>query len=115
MQITAVFSILVYIFGFAISLGPIVWILCSEIFPIHARDFGIMITTAGNWIFNAVLAFIFPTLIANLGNNTFFLFVAVCIFSFFFVKKYVPETKGVSLEHIEANVMAGKPTRYIGA
>jgi SP family galactose:H+ symporter-like MFS transporter len=114
MQIISVSSVLIYIFGFAISLGPIVWILCSEIFPIYARDFGIMFTTASNWIFNAMLAWIFPSLIAWLGSNAFFLFVGACLLSFLFVYFFVPETKGVSLEQIETNLMAGKPTRHIG-
>lgn len=114
LQTVSVIAVLIYIFGFAISLGPIVWIICSEIFPIHARDFGIMMTTAGNWIFNAMLALVFPSLIAWFGNNAFFLFVAACLLSFVFVYFFVPETKGVSLEQIEANLMAGKPTRYIG-
>lgn len=113
-QIVSVVSVLIYIFGFAISLGPIVWIICSEIFPIFIRDFGVMVTTAGNWIFNAMLAFVFPSLIAWFGSNAFFIFFAVCLVSFIFVYYYVPETKGTSLEHIEANVMAGKKTRDIG-
>jgi SP family galactose:H+ symporter-like MFS transporter len=114
LQTIALFSVLFYIFGFAISLGPIVWILCSEIFPIHARDFGIMITTAGNWLFNAMLATVFPTIIAFFGNDVFFLFVAACFLSFVFIKYFVPETKNVSLEQIEENLMAGKKIRYIG-
>jgi SP family galactose:H+ symporter-like MFS transporter len=114
LQNIAIISVLFYIAGFTISVGPVVWILCSEIFPIYARDFGIMITTAGNWVFNAMLAQVFPTLIAWLGNEVFYLFVTSCIVSFFFVKYFVPETKGVSLEQIEANLMSGKRTRYIG-
>jgi MFS transporter, SP family, galactose:H+ symporter len=114
LQTVAVISVLIYIFGFAISLGPIVWIICSEIFPIYARDFGIMITTAGNWIFNAMLAFIFPSLLAWLGNDAFYLFVGACLLSFVFVYYFIPETKGVSLEHIEAQLMSGKRTRHIG-
>jgi SP family galactose:H+ symporter-like MFS transporter len=114
LQTAAIFAVLFYIFGFAVSLGPIVWILCSEIFPIRIRDFGIMVTTASNWIFNAALATVFPTLIAVLGNNVFFLFVIACTLSFVFVKYFVPETKGVSLEQIEANLMNGNRSRYIG-
>lgn len=113
-QIIAVVAVLTYIFGFAISLGPIVWIICSEIFPIHTRDFGVMSTTAGNWIFNAMLAFVFPSLITALGSNAFFIFLGVSLLSFIFVYYYMPETKGVSLEQIEANVMAGNTMRQIG-
>jgi MFS transporter, SP family, galactose:H+ symporter len=114
MQIISVTSVLIYIFGFAISLGPIVWILCSEIFPLFARDFGIMVTTASNWIFNSMLALIFPSLIAWFGSSAFFLFVGASLLSFIFVYFFVPETKGVSLEHIETNLMSGKKTRHIG-
>lgn len=114
LQAIAVLSVLMYIFGFAISLGPIVWIICSEIFPIYARDFGIMVTTAGNWVFNAMLAFVFPSLLAWLGNYAFYLFVATCLLSFVFVYYFIPETKGVSLEHLEKNLMSGKRTRDMG-
>ena len=114
LQTISVIAVLFYIFGFALSLGPIVWILCSEIFPIYARDFGVMITTAGNWLFNAILATVFPTIIAFFGNDMFFIFVAACLVSFIFIQYFVPETKNVSLEQIEANLMAGKKIRYIG-
>jgi SP family galactose:H+ symporter-like MFS transporter len=113
-QAISVAFVLIYIFGFAISLGPIVWIICSEIFPIYSRDFGIMCTTAGNWIFNAMLASIFPSMISWLGSNAFFLFVGACILSFLFVYFFIPETKGVSLEQIETNLKAGKKLRHIG-
>lgn len=113
-QIIAVVAVLSYIFGFAISLGPIVWIICSEIFPIHTRDFGVMTTTAGNWIFNALLAFIFPSMITLLGSSVFFIFLAICLSSIVFIYFYMPETKGISLEQIEANVMAGNNIRNIG-
>lgn len=114
LQYVAIVMVLFYIFGFAISLGPVVWILCSEIFPIFSRDFGIMITTAGNWLFNALLAQVFPLLLAHLQAKSFLIFAVVCILGLIFVKRYVPETKGVSLEDIEANLLSGKRVRDIG-
>jgi MFS transporter, SP family, galactose:H+ symporter len=114
MQVISIIVVLIYILGFAISLGPIVWILCSEIFPIYVRDFGVTTTTAANWIFNAALALIFPSLLAYFGSNAFFIFASFCILSFALVKYFVPETKDVSLETIEANLFKGNKLRNIG-
>jgi SP family galactose:H+ symporter-like MFS transporter len=113
-QYIALFSVLAYIVGFAISLGPIIWILCSEIYPIAARDFGIMCSTAANWFSNALLAMIFPSLIAWFASNTFYIFALTSVLGIIFVKFFVPETKGVSLEQIEVNLMSGKKLRHLG-
>lgn len=113
-QYVALGSVLAYIVGFAISLGPIIWILCSEIYPIAARDFGIMCSTAANWLSNAILAMIFPSLIAWYANNTFYIFAITSILGILFVRFFVPETKGISLEQIETNLMSGKKLRDLG-
>ena len=115
LHLLGVASVLTYIVGFAVSLGPIIWILCAEIFPLRGRDFGVMITTAGNWIFNATLAQIFPTLVLSFGvHGVFWVFALTSLLGIIFVYKFVPETKGVSLEQIEENLMSGKPLCKIG-
>jgi len=111
----AIFALLIFIIGFAMSAGPIIWVLCSEIYPLSGRDLGVTFSTATNWIANAIVGMTFLLLLAGLGNgNTFLLYGAVnALFIIFFVL-FVPETKGVSLEKIEANLLSGLPLRQIG-
>lgn len=111
----AVALIIVFIIGFAMSAGPIVWVLCSEIFPLNGRDFGLTVSTCTNWIVNAIVGVTFLTLLKELGEgNTFLLYGAVEIAFFAFFIFFVPETKGVTLEHLSTNLLAGKPLRDLG-
>lgn len=111
----AIGALLLFIVGFAMSAGPIIWVLCAEIFPLSGRDLGVTFSTATNWIVNAIVGGTFLTLLNTLGNgNTFLLYGGLnAIFVLFFLL-FVPETKGVSLEKIESNLLAGKPLRRIG-
>ncbi len=114
-QYLAVAFVLTFIFGFAISLGPIIWILRAEIYPLQGRDFGLVVTTSTNWICNAIVGGSFLTLLADFGAPSTFAFFGICgIVSLIIVKFFAPETKDVSLEHIEANLLAGKPCRQLG-
>ncbi|MBI3927637.1 MAG: sugar porter family MFS transporter [Armatimonadetes bacterium] len=111
----AIGALLVFIIGFAMSAGPIVWILCSEIYPLNGRDFGITVSTATNWIVNAIVGFTFLTMLNSLGpSNTFLCYASLEILFILFFMRFVPETKGVSLEHIAENLLEGKPLRHIG-
>ncbi|AQS41727.1 MAG: Sugar porter (SP) family MFS transporter [Candidatus Tokpelaia hoelldobleri] len=111
----AVLAILVFIAGFAMSSGPLTWILCSEIQPLKGRDFGITVSTVTNWLANMFLAATFLTLISTLGAaNTFWLYAVLNTAFIFVVFLIIPETKEISLEKIEANLMAGKKLRDIG-
>lgn len=112
----AVAGMLIFIFGFAISLGPVVWVMCAEIFPLKSRDIGVMFTTATNWACSALLGGLFLLVVEWKGPDfTFWLLGVVCILSFIFMYFYVPETKNVSLETIERNLIEGKKLRDIGA
>jgi SP family galactose:H+ symporter-like MFS transporter len=112
----AVGGLVVFLVGFAMSAGPIVWILCSEIYPLNGRDFGITVSTATNWIVNGIVGVTFLKLLNGLGaGNTFFLYGGLEILFFIFFVLYVPETKGVSLERISSNLLSGKPLKEIGA
>jgi MFS transporter, SP family, galactose:H+ symporter len=111
----AVLALLAFVTGFAMSAGPIIWVLCSEIFPLAGRDLGVTFSTSMNWISNAIVAGTFLTVINIAGKgNTFFLLAGLQVLFILFFVAFVPETKGVSLEHIEANLMAGKPLRLLG-
>lgn len=115
-QYLAVALVLTFIFGFAISLGPIIWILCAEIYPLQGRDLGLAVTTATNWICNAIVGATFLTLVTDHGAASTFALFGLCGFvSLLIVMRFAPETKDVSLEHIEANLLAGKACRNLGA
>jgi SP family galactose:H+ symporter-like MFS transporter len=115
MQIFAVAMLLVFIVGFAVSAGPLIWVLCSEVQPIEGRDFGMAISTFTNWAANFVVGLTFLSMLTGLGSGaTFGVYAALNALFLLVTFFFVPETKGISLEAIEANLMAGKPLRHIG-
>lgn len=115
LQFTALIALLVFVAGFAMSAGPLIWTLCSEIQPLAGRDFGISCSTFANWASNMALGAFFLLMLNNLGGPVTFSIMCVCnLLYIVFTWAFVPETKGVSLEHIERNLMAGKPLRQIG-
>ncbi|TPG60856.1 sugar porter family MFS transporter [Ewingella americana] len=107
--------LLMFIVGFAMSAGPLIWVLCSEIQPLRGRDFGITVSTTTNWIANMIVGATFLTMLETLGNaNTFWVYAALNVVFIFITIALIPETKNVSLEHIERNLMKGEPLRDIG-
>ncbi len=114
-QIFTVAMLLLFIVGFAMSAGPLIWILCSEVQPINGRDFGIALSTLTNWIANFVVGATFLTLLNNFGHaQTFWLYAGFNVLFILITVFLVPETKNITLEFIERNLMAGKPLRKIG-
>jgi SP family galactose:H+ symporter-like MFS transporter len=114
-QIAAVVMLLVFIAGFAMSAGPMIWILCAEIQPMKGRDFGIAASTFVNWVANTIAGATFLTLLNTLGHAQTFWLYAVMNAAFIFLTLWlVPETKGVSLEQIERNLMDGRALRKLG-
>lgn len=114
-QIFTVAMLLMFIVGFAMSAGPLVWTLCSEIQPLKGRDFGIGCSTFTNWIANMIVGATFLSLLNGIGNaHTFWLYASLNILFIGLTLWLVPETKGVTLEQIERNLMHGKPLREIG-
>jgi SP family galactose:H+ symporter-like MFS transporter len=98
-------SCITYICGFSFSWGPVVWVLCSEIFPIRYREIGVTMTTMTNWLFAGVVMSYSLSVMNTYGNSTiFFVFAIFCLFSIFFSKFFVPETNKISLENIEKNL-----------
>ncbi|MFI5333789.1 MAG: sugar porter family MFS transporter [Chlamydiales bacterium] len=93
--------ILAYVGFFAIGLGPIPWLLISEIYPLSVRGKAMSIAALANWFFSFLVAQIFLGMINVFGSEgTFFLFATLSLLALFFVYQYVPETKGKSLEEI---------------
>jgi MFS transporter, SP family, galactose:H+ symporter len=114
-QMFAVAMLLVFIAGFAMSAGPMIWILCAEIQPIKGRDFGIAASTFVNWVANTIAGATFLTLLNTLGHAQTFWLYAVMNAAFVLLTLWlIPETKGVSLEQIERNLMAGRALRQLG-
>ena len=114
-QYFAIAMLLMFIVGFAMSAGPLIWVLCSEIQPLKGRDFGITVSTATNWIANMIVGATFLTMLDSLGNaNTFWVYAALNVVFIFITIALIPETKNVSLEHIERNLMKGEALRDIG-
>lgn len=97
----ALSGILVFLFFMQMCIGPVYWVLISEIFPTHSRGVMNGIAVGLFWIFNAIVAFVFPIALSYFGGMTFFLFAVVNVFSIIFCMRFVPETKGLSLEEIE--------------
>jgi MFS transporter, SP family, galactose:H+ symporter len=114
-QLLAVAMLLVFIVGFAMSAGPLVWTICSEIQPLKGRDFGIGASTLTNWVVNMIVGATFLTLLNTIGGAaTFWLYAALNASFLLFTYALVPETKGVTLEQIERKLMHGARLRDIG-
>jgi sugar porter (SP) family MFS transporter len=101
----ATICLALYIASFAISLGPIFWLMISEIYPLNMRGSAMSIAALCNWGSNFIVALIFPVLLATFGGaGSFWLFAVLGIVAWIFVYFMVPETKGRTLEEIEADL-----------
>lgn len=84
------------------TIGPLTWLLLSEIFPLRVRGIGFGVATFFNWIGNFSVGLTFPVLIAAFGlSKTFIIFIALGLVCIGCVAKFVPETRGKSLEEME--------------
>jgi SP family galactose:H+ symporter-like MFS transporter len=110
----AVASLMVYVGSFAVGLGPVFWLVLSEIYPLRIRGRAMSVGTVTNWGGNLVVAVSFLTLTRVMGKSaTFWLYAGVSIGAWLFAFFMVPETKGRSLEQIEAYMRAGKHPRSL--
>ncbi len=108
----AVTGLMVYVGSFAVGLGPVFWLLLSEIYPLRIRGRAMSVATVVNWGANLLVASSFLTLTHSLGQAwTFWSYAAVSVAAWIFAFFLVPETKGRSLEEIEAHWRDGKPAR----
>lgn len=110
-QILIIF-VAIYIFFFAASWGPVVWVVTSEIYPLKVRAKSMSISTASNWLLNFAIAYATPFMVdtksvdkqagsVNLGARVFFVWGAFCIVAIAFVWCMVFETSKISLEQID--------------
>lgn len=103
----------IYIAFYAISWGPVVWVITGEIFPLNIRAKGMSLSVASNWLWNFGIGYATPYLVdptttgingvktANLGVKVFFIWGSTCLGCFIFTYLFIPETKGLSLEQID--------------
>ncbi len=99
----AVVTLMAYVAAFAISLGPIFWLLIAEIYPLKIRGSAEGIAAGTNWAANFVVSLTFLTLLQVIGpSRTFWLYGLLALAAWGFSYALVPETKGRTLEEIEA-------------
>ncbi len=129
-----VISMLVYIAFFAISLGPLGWVLITEVFPTRVRGLGSSIGSLSNWGFNTLVVWTFFKMASAIGNakevvvpegkdlsevcpscvgGVFWIFAAVALIGLVWGYFYIPETKGISLEKIEEHWRNGGKPRQL--
>jgi MFS transporter, SP family, galactose:H+ symporter len=101
----AVITLMAYVAFFAISLGPIFWLLISEIYPLEIRGLAEGTAAGSNWAANFLVSLTFLLLVQAFGPSlTFWLYAVMGIAAWFFSYYLVPETKGRSLEEIEQSL-----------
>lgn len=87
---------------YAMTLAPVTWVILSEIFPVKIRAMGMAVSTFSLWTACFILTYSFPILNSSLGSyGTFWLYGIICFAGYLFLRKYLTETKGKSLEQIE--------------
>ncbi|KJA21016.1 hypothetical protein HYPSUDRAFT_42600 [Hypholoma sublateritium FD-334 SS-4] len=103
----------IYIAFFAMSWGPVAWVVTSEVFPLSIRGRGMSLSVASNWLWNFGIGYATPYLVnpttygingekaANLGVKVFFIWGSTCAGCFLFTYFFVPETRSLSLEQID--------------
>lgn len=102
-------AIIGFVASFAISLGPVMWVLLSEIFPNEQRAAAISVAGFWNALTSASVTMIFPWALSNLGSGgTFLAFGLFATAALLFVVLLVPETKGRTLEQLESDLMTAK-------
>jgi len=108
--IIATVCLMFYITCYAFSMGPIAWIIVSEVFPLRVRGRGVAAATLSFGTSNFLISLTFLSLIKAAGNSlTFAIFAAFCILTLIFVRYVIPETKGRELESISARQTVAAP------
>ncbi len=96
-------SLFLYIAGFAIGLGPIAWLFISEAYPQEVRGVAMSCATLANWGSNFLVSMTFLSILHGFGPSiTFLLYAAVSVITVIFVYRFIPETKGKTLEEINS-------------
>jgi len=99
--VVCIVAIYTYVCAFAWSWGPVVWALCTEIFPTRQRARGVSITTSTNWMWNIAVGQLYPPAQQRLGFRIFFIFSAVSASLLLWTVCCAPETRGLSIDAVE--------------
>jgi sugar porter (SP) family MFS transporter len=103
-QALILLGVLVYLASFAIGLGPVFWVLISEIYPTTIRGQAMSLVTLTIWVFDLLVTITFLSLMGALGaSRTFWFYALASVAAFYFSARRVPETKGRTLEQIETS------------
>ncbi|KAL4579859.1 hypothetical protein LXL04_016027 [Taraxacum kok-saghyz] len=102
--ILALVGVLVFTGSFSLGMGGIPWVIMSEIFPINIKGSAGSLVTVVNWFGSWVVSYAFNFLMMFSTQGTFFMFSSICFITILFVAKLVPETKGRTLEEIQASL-----------
>lgn len=107
--ILSLIGVLLFIASFALSMGPVVWVLLSEMFPNKIRSIAMSVAVAAQWAANFIVSQSFPVVMGSETNNSapwngslpYYIFIVFILIIVFVAYKFIPETKGKSLEEIE--------------
>lgn len=106
---------LVFVAAFAFAAGPLTWLLCAEILPLRGREFGMACSTCANWVANMLVSATFLTGLEILGaDRVLWGYAGLNAVFMVMVLLRVPETRGMTLEQIEVELMRGTPLRALG-
>ncbi|BEI93925.1 uncharacterized protein CcaverHIS019_0603840 [Cutaneotrichosporon cavernicola] len=97
----AVFMIFWYIINFAVTWGPLAWVVSAEVFPLDMRAKGMSFSSGTNWIMNFTVAMVTPVMIENIGYKTYIVFMCFCIVGLLYAIFLLPELKGLTLEEVD--------------
>ena len=100
----ALACILCFLLFMQMLISPVYWLLMSELFPMRLRGVLTGSAVACQWLFNGLVALLFPLAMAQFGSATFYVFAAINVASYIFVAACLPETRGKSLEELEKHL-----------
>lgn len=109
-------ALICFMASFAVGLGPVFWLMISEIFPLGIRSKAMSICTVTNWTFNFLISYFFLALISGIGKpGTFWLYAGFGVLATAFFAVKVPETKDRTLEEIEQQIGNGSEEPAVAA
>ena len=114
--IVSAIALTVYIAFYAATWAPITWVLIGEVFPLNVRGLGTSLCSATNWAANMLVSLTFPTMLSAFGlSNSFLFYAVICAIAVWVVHSQFVETRGKSLEEIEASLRARTHTTAVAA
>ena len=99
-------ALAVYIVFFSATWGPIAWVVMAEVFPLNVRGLGTGFASVIDWFADLMVSLTFPVMLSAMGTYIFAVYGVICLLAIYFIKNFVFETRGVSLEEIEQHLHA---------